>query len=122
RHLPLEQGKESACGGDGAAARCFQLLRRVDEGLEEGRVLLVDDALGRRSSHDAEPHGEVEGGGIADVARDAREDRVQGEDTYRFAVVASTASNDRHDRSNAGAVVTVGDVDRTRPRVRRPAG
>jgi hypothetical protein len=94
RQLLLEQREKSAGGGDGTAPRRLQFLRRLDEWLEERRILFVHHPLGRGAAHDAESYGEIERGGVADIAGDAREDRVQGEDTHRLAIVTSTALDD----------------------------
>src|SRR5436190_17175528 len=99
RHFFLEQGEKSAGGRDGTAPRRLQFLRRLDEWLEERGILLVHDPLGRGAVHDAEPDREIERGGVADITRDAREDRVQGEDTHRLAIITSTAFDDWHDCS-----------------------
>ena len=121
RHLLLEESEEAAGGGDGATAGRLELLGRLDEGLQQRRVLLVDHALGRGSGDHAKPHREVEGGGVADVARHPRKDRVEGQDADGLAVVGAGTFDDGHaEISFEGA--SRRDAGRAGPGARRQPG
>jgi len=90
-HLALELHEEPAVGGDGADALALEDARALHEGIEEALGAAANDQVGRGAGHAVIAHGERERRRVPHVAGDAREARVEHEDTHGEPVDVLTA-------------------------------
>src|SRR4029450_4721669 len=79
------RGERAAVVGDGAHAFALEKAGALDERGQERPVSAPYHLVGRRPVHSVIAHGEIEGTGIAHVARNARETRVEHENADREA-------------------------------------
>ena len=93
RHLALVLHEEAAVGGDGAHALALQRPGALDEGRQQALGAAPHDQVGAGAAHPVIAHREREGGGVAHVARDAREARVEHQDADGEAILVEAAAD-----------------------------
>ena len=92
RHLALEEGEEAAARRDRGDAFALERARRVDEGREQRRVALDDDAPRRRAAHGAIADRERERLPDCRCRRGGRGKRVSSITTPRLALTSEVAA------------------------------